>query len=93
MCDVRGQSKLISEKRIKHLEQLLKIEERLASDNQLILSVKELNINGNDIIALGISQGEQVGYVLKQLLKLVMDNKIKIHIVILLMRQRNNIKY
>lgn len=77
MCDVRGQSKLISEKRIKHLEQLLKIEERLASDNQLILSVKELNINGNDIIALGISQGEQVGYVLKQLLKLVMDNKIK----------------
>ncbi len=77
MCDVRGQSKLISEKRIKYLEQLLKIEERLASENQLILSVKELDINGNDIIALGISQGEQVGHVLKKLLKLVMDNKIK----------------
>lgn len=39
-------------------------------------SVKKLAVNGNDIIALGIPQGEQVGSILKQLLEDVIEKRV-----------------
>jgi tRNA nucleotidyltransferase (CCA-adding enzyme) len=43
---------------------------------RLCFSLKDLAISGNDLLALGIPQGERVGKILRQLLKEVMEEKI-----------------
>lgn len=47
--------------------------EKVLSEKQP-LSVKDLDINGYDLIDIGISQGRQIGVVLKSLLELILDN-------------------
>lgn len=41
----------------------------------LCFSVKTLAVNGKDLIALGVPQGEQVGHLLNQLLEVVMEEQ------------------
>lgn len=38
------------------------------------LSVKDLNINGRDLISIGYKQGKEIGLILNDLLELVLDN-------------------
>lgn len=40
-------------------------------------SLKDLKINGNDLIALGIPKGKEIGETLNKLLELVIDNKLE----------------
>ena len=44
--------------------------------NQECFTVKDLAIDGNDLIKLGISEGEQIGEILRELLEMVMDGEI-----------------
>lgn len=57
------------------------------------LSVKNLDINGNDIIALGYKQGKEIGLLLKYLLELVLENpklNIKETLIQLLINKKVN---
>lgn len=47
--------------------------ERILNEEQP-LSVKDLKIDGHDLIGLGIPEGEQIGIILKELLEVVLDN-------------------
>lgn len=58
------------------LEKLEELQEKtfeILKESQA-LSLKDLKINGNDLIALGIPQGERIGKVLNILLEEVLDN-------------------
>ncbi len=39
-----------------------------------VLSLKDLHVNGEDLISIGIPKGKQVGYVLSELLKITIDD-------------------
>lgn len=43
-------------------------------DEKQPLSIKDLNINGSDLIGLGIKQGKQIGEVLNMLLEMVLED-------------------
>lgn len=55
---------------------LLEIEKRLEHilENKECFSLKNLNISGKDLIELGFEQGKEMGYVLKKLLDIVIEN-------------------
>ncbi|WP_297419044.1 CCA tRNA nucleotidyltransferase [Clostridium sp.] len=60
----------------KDLENVFKLKfdsEKILSEKQP-LSVKDLAINGNDLMSLGIKQGKEIGKILNQLLELVLEN-------------------
>jgi len=42
----------------------------------MALKVTDLRVNGADLERIGITKGPQMGYVLKQLLEVVIDNPI-----------------
>lgn len=49
--------------------------EQIAAENAC-LHTRDLSINGKDLIALGVPQGEQIGKILQQLLDAVLDEKL-----------------
>ena len=75
--DAWGQSLHLAIPRINSLNTLLNIERQLLEEKRLILSVKELAVNGYDIISLGVTEGKQIGMVLDELLSLVIDNNVQ----------------
>ena len=42
-------------------------------------SLKDLAVNGSDIIALGITDGKRIGEILKKLLEMVIDGEVENH--------------
>ena len=40
-------------------------------------SVKDLKINGNDLISMGVPQGKNIGIILNTLLEMVLDNSLE----------------
>ena len=55
-------------------EARLMIEKIIIGDN--CFSIKDLKINGKDLIKIGIKEGKEIGYILNQLLNLVINNEI-----------------
>ena len=74
-ADNRGQSPELSyrQKEYDLLEE--KAHEILA--RQECFSLKDLKINGHDIMALGVKEGREVGRILSALLGLVIANKVE----------------
>lgn len=58
----------------KHYEKLLEVSEKIAKES--CFTLKSLNVNGSDIIKLGIPAGKEVGIILSRLLSDVIDGKI-----------------
>lgn len=58
----------------KHYEKLLEVSEKIAKES--CFTLKSLNVNGSDIIKLGIPVGKEVGIILSRLLSDVIDGKI-----------------
>ncbi|MTI65341.1 MAG: HD domain-containing protein [Firmicutes bacterium] len=56
-----------------HTLKLQRSVEKILTEKQP-LSTKDLDINGNDIINLGISQGKEIGIILKELLEKVLED-------------------
>ncbi|MTI68728.1 MAG: HD domain-containing protein [Firmicutes bacterium] len=56
-----------------HTLKLQRSVEKILNEKQP-LSTKDLDINGNDIINLGISQGKEIGIILKELLEKVLED-------------------
>lgn len=66
----------------KHAEKLEKLDRACESYNQILydndcFTLKQLNINGNDIKNIGVAQGNKIGKMLKMLLSLVMEDKLE----------------
>jgi tRNA nucleotidyltransferase/poly(A) polymerase len=58
------------------VQNILELKERLkkVEDENSALSLKDLKINGNDLINAGISPGKKIGYILNELFQTVLDD-------------------
>ncbi|MBQ7521931.1 MAG: CCA tRNA nucleotidyltransferase, partial [Clostridia bacterium] len=76
-CDVQAQVEYLVKSRLQILQQIAGIYARSKEENSFIFSAKNLAINGNDIMALGVKQGKEIGCILNILLESVLDGKIE----------------
>lgn len=58
----------------RHIAELIKIKEEILSGDEC-LSVKDLKVDGNDMISLGL-KGREIGQALKELLEAVIDGEV-----------------
>lgn len=58
------------------IQRLLELEKRVAQEQkkQTALCTKDLAVNGNDLMALGIPKGKEIGNILRELLECVLDD-------------------
>ncbi|NFH81401.1 CCA tRNA nucleotidyltransferase [Clostridium botulinum] len=72
-AEILSQNPLYKEKRLSHL---LSIRENLKEIllNKECFNLKDLSINGKDLINLGLEKGKNIGEMLNELLELVMNN-------------------
>ncbi len=77
--------------RFLHLDEIVKIYEDII-ENEECFNLKNLKINGDDIIKLGISEGREVGVLLNIIFEAVLDEKIQNKREILLDYARNSAK-
>lgn len=75
-CDAYGQSPKLLRQRLEELNEIEDILNSLIANNKILFSVKELKINGNDLINMGVKDGRVVGAILNSLLKSVNDENI-----------------
>lgn len=75
-CDAYGQSPKLFRQRLEELNEIEDILNSLIANNKILFSVKELKINGNDLINMGVKDGRVVGAILNSLLKSVNDENI-----------------
>lgn len=77
LCDIKAQTPSVVDERIKIIEEVIMIYNRLQNDNKLVTTVKDLSINGNDIILLGEQSGKNIGKILNELLEQVINNQLE----------------
>ncbi len=72
-AEILSQNPLYKEERLSHL---LSIRENLKEIllNKECFNLKDLSINGKDLINLGLEKGKNIGEMLNELLELVMNN-------------------
>nr|WP_305119678.1 MULTISPECIES: HD domain-containing protein [unclassified Ruminococcus] len=75
-ADITAQNGAEKAKRLERVLQCAEIARRLIDENACVY-VSQLEINGSDIIKLGIKQGRGVGEILEHLLDLVIDGKLE----------------
>lgn len=71
-ADTMAQSRYRREEKLAYLAELKCIYERVLEEKECI-SLKELAVNGRDMIALGVPQGKRMGEILKELFELVLE--------------------
>lgn len=74
-CDTLGQTPEIHNERCAYLDRIGRLVDEIENEGAC-LSLRTLNINGNDLKALGISEGRLIGKILDLALKSVIDEKI-----------------
>lgn len=72
-ADLLAQSTYYREEKLANLAEA-KLAFKEIMDNKDCLSIKELKINGNDLKALGITEGKVIGAILNTLLTMVLEN-------------------
>jgi tRNA nucleotidyltransferase (CCA-adding enzyme) len=76
MADISAQSDLNKTEKINKVKSVLEcLDEVLASEQ--CFQLKDLNVNGNDLINIGIKQGKQIGSILNQLLDMVINEEVE----------------
>jgi len=73
-ADIRGQHPDFMEDRLADLDDIEKSYQEILADEECV-SLKNLAVNGNDILSLGVKKGKSVGRILEELLELVLDNQ------------------
>ena len=71
-ADTMAQSRYRREEKLAYLAELKCIYEKVLEEKECI-SLKELAVNGRDMIALGVPQGKRMGEILKELFELVLE--------------------
>lgn len=74
-ADTRAKEPSIAEKRIEELERISRLTQELIMENPC-LSLKSLEINGNDLLKIGYGRGKEIGNALNYLLECVVDEKV-----------------
>ena len=74
-ADVSAQAPHVQAERIRELHRMMKILDRLEKENAC-LTIKDLAVDGRDVIACGITEGKEIGRILKTLLEDVLDERI-----------------
>lgn len=72
-ADIMAQSSFEREEKLKRLEEVKCIYEKILEQKDC-LSLKTLEVTGNDLIAAGINPGREIGETLHKLLEIVLDN-------------------
>ena len=71
-ADILAQNPAIQEERLEELAELTKLYEEILEKEQAV-SIKELAIDGKDLLAAGVKQGKEIGDILNNLLELVLE--------------------
>lgn len=74
-ADNKGKSEALWDRQ-ENFDKASKLAQKILSENQCV-GLKSLNINGNDIIKLGITEGKMIGKILAQLLDCVMEETVE----------------
>ncbi|MCL2045573.1 MAG: CCA tRNA nucleotidyltransferase [Oscillospiraceae bacterium] len=75
-ADAMAQSESSRDEKLDKLNKLPDIIKGIIEQQQCF-SLKDLAINGHDLLALGVSDGKEIGIVLNQLLEIVIDEKVE----------------
>ena len=75
-ADINGQSDLNRTERLNKIKEIENILEEVLSANECF-SLKDLKINGNDLIKLDITEGKTIGLILSALLNMVINGEIE----------------
>ncbi|GAE87113.1 tRNA nucleotidyltransferase [Acetivibrio straminisolvens JCM 21531] len=72
-ADKKGQNPKFLDERLDALKKIREIFFNLEKEGQ-ILSLKDLALNGDDLIAMGFEQSKEIGIILRELYNIVIDN-------------------
>ena len=75
-ADIMAQSEYMHEEKLQKIETACKVFNEILEE-QSCFTLKQLAVNGNDLKAIGITDGKTIGKTLKYLLSLVIDEKIE----------------
>jgi tRNA nucleotidyltransferase (CCA-adding enzyme) len=75
-ADTLAQSEYMREEKLKHLDDTLKTGREIIKENECF-KISDLAVNGGDLIKAGIKEGKDIGETLKELLSMVISEKIK----------------
>ncbi len=73
LADILAQSPALLEHKLNALEETKKLHKEVLNRGDCV-SLKQLALNGKDLIELGVTPGKEIGGILEQLLELVLDN-------------------
>ena len=74
-CDIKAQySKYLN--RLDNIKIIRNMMEEIKNENEAF-SIKDLAINGDDLISFGLKEGKQIGMILNNVLELVIEDKLK----------------
>lgn len=75
-ADAMAQSENDRQKKIYVLGEILKLTDEVIEQGQCF-SLKNLSVNGRDLIALGVTEGVEIGVLLNQLMDMVIDDQVE----------------
>lgn len=73
--DCRGQHPSLAEERLPILEEIRQVLDKVITDSQCF-SLKDLAINGNDVLSCGVPPGKAVGQRLAEIFEAVLDGRL-----------------
>lgn len=74
-CDTIGQSRHFREEKLKRLQEIKSIYNEILAEEQC-LSLKDLAVNGRDIMSLNVKQGREIGNILHTLFNMVVAESV-----------------
>ena len=73
-ADIRGQQLVCDQSRIDHVNEISKVLDEVLNEEHCF-SMKDLAINGGDLIAMGYKPGKELGTTLNKLFNMVVEEK------------------
>lgn len=75
-ADTLAQSEYMREEKLAYLDQICELYQKIMEDQDCI-RIKDLKINGNDLIKLGVPQGKKIGMILSEIFEMVLEEPEK----------------
>ena len=72
-ADILAQNPVTFANKLSNLDSVAEVYKKII-ENNAPLCIKDLAVNGNDLIALGIEKGPKIGQILNRLLDIVLEN-------------------
>lgn len=75
-ADTLAQSEYMREEKLAYLDKISELYQEIMDDKDCI-QIKDLKINGNDLIKLGVPQGKKIGMILSEIFEMVLEEPEK----------------